>query len=107
MTTLLQYSCLENSMDRGVWQASVHGMAKSRIQLSILTLLHLQRELQNIVSHKTFVSPQVVRDKTALLQFIDQLNSTSRTRKWLNTSLGQVNLVFDQIALQKYHSDYT
>ena len=22
----LQYSCLENSMDRGVWQATVHGM---------------------------------------------------------------------------------
>ena len=23
---LLQYSCLENSMDRGAWQAEVHGM---------------------------------------------------------------------------------
>ena len=26
---LLQYSCLENSMDRGVWQATVHGVAKN------------------------------------------------------------------------------
>ena len=25
---LIQYSCLENSMDRGVWWASVHGLAK-------------------------------------------------------------------------------
>ena len=24
----LQYSCLENSMDRGAWQAIVHGLAK-------------------------------------------------------------------------------
>ena len=24
-----QFSCLKNSMDRGVWQASVHGVAKS------------------------------------------------------------------------------
>ena len=24
----LQYSCLENSMDRGAWQAIVHGTAK-------------------------------------------------------------------------------
>ena len=24
----LQYSCLENSMDRGAWQATVHGVAK-------------------------------------------------------------------------------
>ena len=30
----LQYSCLENSMDRGVWQATIHGVAKSQIQLS-------------------------------------------------------------------------
>ena len=26
----LQYSCLENSMDRGAWQATGHGVAKSR-----------------------------------------------------------------------------
>ena len=25
----LQYSCLENPMDRGAWQATVHGVAKS------------------------------------------------------------------------------
>ena len=30
----LQYSCLENSMDRGPWQATVHGVAKSGAQLS-------------------------------------------------------------------------
>ena len=27
---ILQYSCLENSMDRGAWQATVHRVAKSR-----------------------------------------------------------------------------
>ena len=26
----LQYSCLENSMDGGAWQATVHGVAKSQ-----------------------------------------------------------------------------
>ena len=26
----LQYSCLENSMDRGAWQATVHGVEKSQ-----------------------------------------------------------------------------
>ena len=30
----LQYSCLDNSMDRGAWQAIVHGVAKSQTQLS-------------------------------------------------------------------------
>ena len=26
----LKYSCLENSMDRGVWQATVHGVEKTQ-----------------------------------------------------------------------------
>ena len=27
---LLQYSCLENPMDRGAWQARIHGVTKSQ-----------------------------------------------------------------------------
>ena len=30
----LQYSCLENPMDRGAWKATVHGVTKSQIRLS-------------------------------------------------------------------------
>ena len=30
----LQYCCLENSKDRGTWQAKVHGVTKSQTQLS-------------------------------------------------------------------------
>ena len=30
----LQYSCLENLMDRGAWWATVHGVSKSRARLS-------------------------------------------------------------------------
>ena len=33
----LQDSCLENPMDRGAWQATVHGIGKSRTQLSDFT----------------------------------------------------------------------
>ena len=32
--TPLQYSCLENPMDRGAWWAIVHGVAKSQTRLS-------------------------------------------------------------------------
>ena len=35
--TPLQYSCLENSMDGGAWQATVHGVAKSQTGLSSFT----------------------------------------------------------------------
>ena len=35
----LQYSCLENSMDRGAWWVTVHEVAKSRTQLNDLIVV--------------------------------------------------------------------
>ena len=35
MATQLQYSCLENFMDRGAWRATIHGVTKSQTQLSL------------------------------------------------------------------------
>ena len=37
MAPPLQYSCLENSMDRGAWQATVHRIAKSQTGLGDFT----------------------------------------------------------------------
>ena len=37
----LQYSCLENSMDRGAWQATVHVVAKSQTHLATNARFHL------------------------------------------------------------------
>ena len=38
---LLQYSCLENSMDRGAWRATIHGVAKSWTQMSMYPLTYI------------------------------------------------------------------
>ena len=38
---LLQYSCLENPMDRGAWWATVCGITKSGTQLS----MHTQKDM--------------------------------------------------------------
>ena len=51
----LQYSCLENPMDRGAWWATVHGVIKSQTRLSDFTSLHIKlgvsevSELRHIV----------------------------------------------------------
>ena len=37
MATQLPYSCLENSMDRGAWWATVHAVTKSQTQLKQLS----------------------------------------------------------------------
>ena len=35
-----QYSCLGNSMDRGAWRATVHGVTKSQTRLSMHACTH-------------------------------------------------------------------
>ena len=48
----LQYSCLENPMDRGGWQAIVHGVAKSQTRLKRLSILMMSNGGSNSVSIK-------------------------------------------------------
>ena len=46
----LQYSCLENSMDSGAWQAIVHGVTKSWTQLSEFHSLSLKYQENMILN---------------------------------------------------------
>ena len=49
----LQYSCLEKPMDRGAWQATVHGVAKSRTRLSNFTFTFT---FKRIIDHIKIIS---------------------------------------------------
>ena len=48
----LQYSCLENPMNEGAWQAIVRGVAKTGTQLSDFTSLHFIVENYKVVTHQ-------------------------------------------------------
>ena len=48
----LQYICLENPMDRGAWQAAVHGITKSQTQLKRLSM-HARTHLLNSTGSST------------------------------------------------------
>ena len=53
----LQYSCLENSMDRGAWWAAVHGVAKSQIQLSDFTFtFHFHALEKEMATHSSVLA---------------------------------------------------
>ena len=48
----LQYSCLENPMDRGAWWTAVYGIAKSQTQLSDFTFtFHFHALEQEMATH--------------------------------------------------------
>ena len=53
--TPLQYSCLENPMDGGAWQAAVHGIAKSRTQLSNFTF-HFYALEKEMATHSSILA---------------------------------------------------
>ena len=48
-----QYSCLENSMNRGAWWATVRGVAKSRAWLATNT--HTQTQIHTPLQLLTFI----------------------------------------------------
>ena len=55
--TPLQSSCLENPMDGGGWWAAVHGVARSRTQLSDFTFtFHFQALEKEMATHSSILA---------------------------------------------------
>ena len=53
--TPLQYSCLENPMDRGAWWAAVHGVAEGRTRLSDFTFTFHFHALEKEIATRSSV----------------------------------------------------
>ena len=66
----LEFSCLENSIDRGAWQATVHGILKSQTWLKWLSTplylngLNMYRKLQWMLI-KLIINPKYMAPKMA------------------------------------------
>ena len=50
----LQYFCLENSMDRGAWRATVQGAAKSQIRLTNTFFFSQLTKMEKVGFQKSF-----------------------------------------------------
>ena len=60
--TPLQYSCLENPMDGGAWQAAVHGVSKSWTQLSdFLFTFHFHALEKEMATHSSVLAWRIPR----------------------------------------------
>ena len=77
--TLLQYSCLENPMDRGAWWAAVHGVANSWTCLSDFTFtFHFHALEKEMVTHSGVLAWRI--PGTGEPGGLPSLGSQSRTR---------------------------
>ena len=63
--TPLQHSCLENPMDGGAWSAAVHGVAKSRTQLSDFTFtFHFHALEKEMATHSSILAWRIPWGRT-------------------------------------------
>ena len=52
-----QYSCLANPMDRGAWEAAVHGVAKSQTRLSDFSFtFHFHALEKGMATHSSILA---------------------------------------------------
>ena len=82
----LQYSCLENPMDRGAWWATVHRVAKSQTQLRDFTFTFKETKDLYIENYKTLMK-EIKED----------------TNRWRNIPcswIGRINIVKMSITTQ-------
>ena len=97
MATQLQYSCLENLMDREAWQVRVHGVTQNRMQLSMhagiteLKLFAVSKEIRSSITKSSFPQPQTLGGPVLckLLQIQEQASTQvhisdafSASEKW-------------------------
>ena len=89
----LQYSCLENPMDRGAWQPTAHRVAQSRTRLKQLSMNTLRaiEVLWNFNSGRLWVSGEYLQNSNFFH------NVSTKTR--LNISATDLNEMFSFSAL--------
>ena len=79
--TPLQYSCLENPMDRGAWRVTVHRVAKSRTRLSDFTFtFHFPALEKEMATHSSVLAWRIPGDGGAWWAAVYGI---AQSRTWL------------------------
>ena len=83
-TYILQYSCLENPMDRGAWETTVHGVAQSQKPLSNFISLSCIREGNGNLLQCSCL--EIPRDSGAWWAAVSGVAQSRTQLKWLSSS---------------------
>ena len=82
----LQYSRLENPMDRGAWQATVHGFARVRHDLvtkPVLVSARWVRAAFHVYYYIPFICQVLFKALILTLMAVPHFTSTPRARDWI------------------------
>ena len=105
----LQYSCLNKSMDRGVRQGTVHGVAKSQTWLTHTHTAHTHRHTDThththcLLSPSMLRPPEINRTQFELCSYLHQAiwvtlsisNQCLQTTMYANVSLESLVLIYE------------
>ena len=85
--TPFQYSCLENPMDREAWWAAVHGVAKSRTQLSDFPFtFHFHSLEKEMATHSSILAWRIPGTGGAWWAAVYEVARSRTGLKWLSSS---------------------
>ena len=93
----LQYSCLDNPLDRGTWWATVHGVTKSQTQLSTLMnkterylinfTFHIKKLVKKQCKPKVGTRKEIIEIRVEINQKIEKKNFNGIKSWFTNLSL--------------------
>ena len=90
--TPLQYSCLENPMDKGAWSAAVHGVAKSQTRLSNFTFtFHFHALEKEMATHSSVLAWRI--PGTGEPGELPSMGSHRVGHDWSNLAAAAANLI--------------
>ena len=100
----LKCSCLKNSMDRGAWQATVHGVAKSRTWLKDFHLFHMCSNFVNSEDGLAFDFGHWHSLKTPILLKIKNLSlfTSWLVPTWHRSQLGKYHCFALRVGLSPF-----
>ena len=114
--TPLQYSCLENPMDGGTWQAAVHGVARSRIRLNDFTFtFHFHALEKEMATHSSLLAWRIPgtgslvgyrlwgrteSDMTEATQQQQQQHSVNYICPWLSLFIHKMDIISLRIIMR-------
>ena len=87
LSTPLQYSCQENSMDGGAWWATVYGVTKSRTRLSNFTCtFHFHALEKEMATHSSVLAWRIPGMRGAWWAAVYWVAQSRTWLKWLSSS---------------------